>query len=332
MLELIVAEPKKLELKDSAPLPAPSGDEVKIRLIYGGICGSDLGVYKGKVAYARYPVRAGHELVGTIIEKGEKAPFTIGTRVVVLPNTYCSECDKCRKGLTNICENKRSLGINMDGGFAQEFTLSSKYVLEVPEDLPDEKAILVEPLAVVVHAFNKAAIGAGTKVAVVGCGNEGLLAVALARYLGADVTAVDINPAKFKMARKIDAEIRTCYFEELRSETFDVVFEMSGVEAGVQNAVQLVEPGGTLILVGLAPEARLPIYLIARKEMTIHGSIIYQFPQDYQKAVEYLRDPGFHSEPVVSEILPFKEYEKAYELAASSDTGKIVMSFKEVDG
>jgi L-iditol 2-dehydrogenase len=329
MIELYVTKPNELELRHVDPLRAPRGDEVKIQLIYGGICGSDLSVFKGKLPHATYPVRPGHELLGIVVEKGENAVYDIGTRVVILPNTYCGTCDLCIKGYTNICRHKKSLGINMDGGFSEEFIISSKYVLPVPDDLPNEKAVLVEPFAVVVHAFKKVNVTKDTTVAVVGCGNEGMMAAALAHHLGAKVTAVDINPHKFQLAKKI-GDIRTLFPHELQHETFDIVFEAAGTKSAVEQAIQIANPGGDVVLIGLATEATFPVVHIVRSELTIHGTIIYQFPDDYLQAIEYLRDPSFSIDPVVSKILPVTDYQQAYEIAASGNVGKVILSFKEV--
>jgi L-iditol 2-dehydrogenase len=331
LIELYVKKPNELELRHNNSVPAPKGDEVKIQLVYGGICGSDLSVYKGKLPYAKYPVRAGHELVGVIVEKGEQALFKIGTRCVVLPNTFCGVCDQCQKGLTNICRNKKSLGVNIDGGFAQEFNISSKYVLAVPDDLPNKKAVLVEPLAVIVHAFKKVNVEKNMKVAVVGCGNEGMLAAALAHYLGAKVTAIDINQHKLDLVREI-GDISVFLPHEIESlETFDVVFEAAGTKVSVESAVKLAKPGGAVVLIGLAQEANFPIVHIVRSEITIYGSIIYQFPDDYLQAIEYLRDPEFSVEQIVSKIFSITDYKEAYETAASGNAGKVILSFKEAE-
>jgi L-iditol 2-dehydrogenase len=329
MIELYVTKPNELELRHVAPLRAPRDDEVKIQLIYGGICGSDLSVFKGELPHATYPVRPGHELLGVVVEKGENAAYDIGTRVVVLPNTYCGTCDLCVKGYTNICRYKSSLGVNVDGGFSQQFLISSKYVFPVPDDLPDEKAVLVEPFAVVVHAFKKVNVTKDTTVAVIGCGNEGMIAAALAHHLGAKVTAVDINPHKFQLAKKI-GDIRTLFPHELEHETFDVVFEAAGTKSAVEQAIQIASPGGDIVLIGLATEATFPVVHIVRSELTIHGTIIYQFPDDYLQAIQYLRDPSFSIDTVVSKILPVTDYQHAYEIAASGNVGKVILSFKEV--
>jgi L-iditol 2-dehydrogenase len=299
-----------------------------VKLIYGGICGSDIGVYKGKLPHASYPVRPGHELLGTIIEAGKDAKYEVGTKVVVQPNSYCGECDLCIKGKTNICRHKQSLGVNIDGGFSEEFIISSKYVLPIPAAMRDERAVLVEPLAVIVHAFKKVTITNKTSVAIIGCGTEGMLAIALASYLGAKITAIDISQEKLDKVKSF-GEIRTAHPEEIGNEEFEIVIEAAGVKQSVEQAMQIVSPGGSIVLVGLAPEANFHVVRLVRNEVTVYGSIIYNFPEDFEQTLAYLLKDDFYVEPIISKIIPFKEYKSAYEAALSGRYGKIILNFKE---
>lgn len=327
MLGLQLKKPGELELKEFSFKSPLKENEVKIRLIYGGICGSDVSVYKGKIGHATYPVRPGHELVGRIIEVGNNVKWDLGTKVVITPNTFCGECESCLKEKRNICINKKSLGVNVDGIFSEEITISSKYVLPIPEAISDEKAVLIEPFAVIVHAFEKATISKNTSVAVIGCGTEGMLAITLASYLGARVTAIDINQAKLQKVKAVfGANILTP--SEVKDEQYDVVIEAAGVKDAVEQSVQIVKQGGSVILIGLTPEATLPIIQIVRNEVTILGSIIYNFPEDFTKCITYLQNEDFNVLPIISKVIPLKDFEKAYNCAVSGECGKILIDFK----
>lgn len=326
---LYISGPGNVSLQESSASQAPKQDEVKIKLIYGGICGSDIGVYKGKIAHASYPLIPGHELLGTIIEVGEKVDISIGTRVVVQPNSYCGECEQCQKGKTNLCVYKKSLGVNTDGGFAEEFTVPAKYILPVPDELSDERAVLIEPFAVVTHAFKRANITKGVSVAVIGCGTEGQLAIALAAHLEAEITAIDINKEKLKLVSAygdFQTFVPSAVPEEMK---FDVVIEAAGARQAVEQAVDIVKPGGEVVLIGLTDEATLPILKIVRNEISIHGSIIYNFPADFSESVEYLRRPEFIIDPIIADIIPIEEYKRAYKAAVSGQHAKIILNFKE---
>jgi L-iditol 2-dehydrogenase len=329
MLGLYLKNPSELELKELPPLTDLKEDDVKIKLIFGGICGSDVGVYKGKLSHAKYPLVPGHELVGEIVEVGKNAPFTVGTRVVVTPNTFCDECENCLNGRKNICMNKQSLGVNMSGIFAEEITISKKYVLPIPESMPSEKAVLIEPFAVIVHAFQKVNISKDTSVCVIGCGTEGMLSIALAKYLGAQVTAVDINEKKLEKVRNEFTGVKTALPQEVQKAMFDVVIEAAGARASAEQALHIIKPGGTVVYIGLAPEATFPVMQIVRNEITIKGSIIYSFPEDFEKCVEYLMDEDFDIKPIVSNIFPLSNFERAYGDAISGQYGKILIDFRE---
>jgi L-iditol 2-dehydrogenase len=329
MLGLFLKNPGELELKELPTISSLKDHEVKIKLIYGGICGSDVGVYKGKLGHAKYPLVPGHELVGEIIEVGDKAPFTIGTRAVVTPNTFCGECENCLNGKKNICKNKQSLGVNITGVFSEEITISSKFVLPIPEELPSERAVLIEPFAVIVHAFQKMSISKDTSVAIIGCGTEGMLSIALAQYLGAQVTAIDINEKKLEKVEKEFAGVKTALPDDVPEAAFNFVIEAAGVRSSAEQTLKIVKPGGTIVYIGLAPEATFSVMQIVRNEITLKGSIIYNFPEDFEKCVEYLSDEDFNLKPIVSSVFALKDFEKAYSDALSGQYGKILIDFRE---
>jgi L-iditol 2-dehydrogenase len=285
-------------------------------------------VYKGSLGYAIYPIRPGHEALGVIIEAGNKTSLKIGSKAVIFPNTFCGQCEFCQRGQTNVCRGKQVFGINAAGVFGGEFVTDAQFVIPVPDDMPDERAILVEPLAVTVHALKKANITKGTSVAIVGCGTEGLLAVALANHLGANVTVMDVNPLKLNMAKKL-GNIRAVHPHEVTGEWFDVVVEAAGVRQSVEQAIQLVKPGGALVAIGItADPVNFPVIHIVRNEITIFGTIIYTL-NDFAAALELLSDSSFSIEPVLSKIVPVTEFQQAYEDALSGNFAKIILSFKE---
>lgn len=327
MLELFLEKPKHLVLREAAPLPSPQSHEVKLNILYGGICGSDLKVYKGEVAYATYPLRPGHEALGIVSEAGADSSLKPGMKAVVFPNTFCGRCQHCLRGNTNVCSQKQVLGINVDGVFGTEFVLDSQFVIPVPATIPDERAILTEPLAVTVHALQKANLTRGMSVAIVGCGTEGLLAVALANYLGADITVLDIKPEKLALAAEI-APVRGMHPAEAKDEEFDVVVEAAGVKQSVEQAMQMIKPCGRLVALGITAEpVDFPVVRIVRNEISIHGTIIYTL-NDFIAALQLLSTPEFYIEPVVSRFVPLRDYQQAYRDALSGKFAKIIIDFK----
>lgn len=330
MLELFLERPYDLKMRETASPPPPKDHEVKIRVLYGGICGSDLRVFKGNLPYANYPCRPGHEILGTVIEVGKEALYPVGTRVVSYPNTYCGACEFCLKGKTNICIEKKSFGVTANGLFAQEITMDSEFVVPVPSDLSDERAILIEPFAVNVHALSRTSIERGMSVAVIGCGTEGLLSIALLNHKGANVTAMDVIPEKMERVKGLGDHIETLHPHDVKDRLFDVVVEAAGTRASIEQAFHLVKPGGALIALGLVgEEVQYPALRITRGEISIYGSIIYT-KRDFIEAISLLKDPAFHVGPVLSKIMPFTRYQEAFGDALSGNFTKIVLDFREV--
>jgi L-iditol 2-dehydrogenase len=329
MYECYLEKPGDLKMRECIPAPAPKDNEVKVKVIYGGICGSDLRVFKGTIPYANYPCCPGHEILGTVVETGKKSPHQVGGKVVSFPNTYCGECEFCLQGKTNICKNKKSFGVTVNGLFAQEVIMDSEFVVPIPSDLADERAILIEPFSVNVHALKRAPITKGTSVAVIGCGTEGLLGIALLNHMGADVTVLDVIAAKMEKAKSFNKNIKTLSPADVKDQVFDVVVEAAGVKASVEQAFQLVKPGGAMISLGITgDEISYPALRITRSEITIYGTIIYT-KKDFADAIALLQDPTFNVSPVLSKIVPFAQYQEAFADALTGNFAKIVLDFKE---
>ena len=328
MRELYLEKPGELKMRESAPASAPKDNEVKLKVTYGGICGSDLRVFRGTIPYASYPCRPGHEVLGTVIESGKKSPCKVGTKVASFPNTYCGRCEFCLKGRTNICKEKRSFGVTCDGLFAQEIIMDSEFVVPIPSGLAEARAILVEPFSVNVHALKRTSITKETSVAVIGCCTEGLLAIALLNHMGADVTVLDVVPAKMEKAKSFGKHIKALHPAELKDQVFDVVVEAAGAKTSIEQAFQLVKPGGALISLGIiGEEVRYPALRITRSEITIYGTIIYT-KKDFADALALLQDPSFNVDPVLSKIVPFTQYQEAFADALTGNFAKIVLDFK----
>ena len=329
MYELYLDKPNDLKMRESAPAPAPKDNEVKVKVIYGGICGSDLRVFRGSISYANYPCCPGHEILGTVVEAGKKSPYKVGTKVVSFPNTYCGECEFCLQGKTNICKSKKSFGVTVNGLFAQEVNMDSEFVVSIPSGLAEERAILIEPFAVNVHALKRTNITKETSVAVIGCGTEGLLGIALLNHIGADITVLDVIPAKMEKAKSFNKNIKTISPADVKDQLFDVVVEAAGVKASIEQAFQLVKPGGAMISLGIAgDEISYPALRITRSEITIYGTIIYT-KKDFADAIALLQDPKFNVAPVLSKIVPFTRYQEAFADALTGNFAKIVLDFKQ---
>ena len=276
MKAAVLHGPRDLRV-ESVPEPQLGADEALVRVTLAGLCGTDHRIWTGKRA-VRYPRIMGHELVGRLEETGE--------RVVVEPNFSCGQCPLCQEGNRNLCLARTAVGIDVDGGFAELIRVPSQCVWPAPADVADEDLLLTEPLAVVVRAVNRGAPNAGETAAVVGAGTLGLLALQMLRARGARVLVVSRTHRRLDLARQLEAaEVHALNEGPLAAaacrfsgrEGVDLVVETAGAAEAVTQALELVRPGGRVVLTGLPHEpTRVPFFSVVRREVTLIGSMIYQ--------------------------------------------------------
>src|SRR5947209_502167 len=202
MRAAILEAPRRLVVQETSE-PHPTDGEVMLAVEAVGVCGSDLPVFQG-TRPVTYPLILGHEAIGRVVEPG-RSQLDQGTRVVVEPNIPCGVCPVCRRGWGNLCPNKRSLGLNAPGAFADRVAVPAEFVHPVPPEIAARDAVVLEPLAVAVHAFKLGEVAAGDAVAVIGCGNEGLLLTQVAVARGARVLAADMREDRLAAAERLGA-------------------------------------------------------------------------------------------------------------------------------
>jgi threonine dehydrogenase-like Zn-dependent dehydrogenase len=232
--------------------------EVLVAVERAGVCGSDLAVFTGSRP-AEYPLVMGHEAVGCIADPGE-SEHAPGSRVVIEPNIPCGRCDACRRGRGNVCPSKRSLGMNAPGVFAELVAVPSEFAHPLPTDISMADAVGIEPLAVALHAVAAGHIVEGSRVAVIGCGAEGLLLLQVLVACGARVVAADLREERLALAHQLGAEaavhIRTESAQSVDSRlNAAVVFEAAGAATALELALNAAAPGGRVIALGLGASA-----------------------------------------------------------------------------
>jgi 2-desacetyl-2-hydroxyethyl bacteriochlorophyllide A dehydrogenase len=285
----ILHGPRDLRV-ESAPVPEPGADEVMVRVGVAGLCGTDYTIWTGERP-VRYPLVPGHEFVGRVEATGARAGVRVGDRVAVEPNYSCGACPLCREGNRNLCLDRVTVGINVDGGFAEVVRVPARCCWPAPAGVADEDLLLTEPLAVVVRAVARGGVSAGECAAVVGAGSLGLLALQVLRGRGARVLVVSRSARRFALARELGAAATHALADgppEAAGRAFsgregvDVVIETAGTAEAVADALALVRPGGRVVLTGL-PHEPTPVafFSIVRREVTLTGSMIYQdeFPE-----------------------------------------------------
>jgi 2-desacetyl-2-hydroxyethyl bacteriochlorophyllide A dehydrogenase len=281
----ILHAPRTLSVAE-APTLRPADTEVRVRVAVAGLCGTDYRIWTGERAVT-YPRVMGHEFVGRIAACGAGVDgFAPGDRVVVEPNYSCGRCPLCLEGNRNLCLSRTAIGIDVDGGFAEEVCVPFRCCWKVPDGLADVDAVMTEPLAVVVRAVGRGAPRPGETAAVVGAGNLGLLALQVLRARGARVLAIARTRTRLTLADELGAEAVHAIADgglEMASREFsgregvDLVIETAGTPQAVNDALRIVRPGGRVVLTGL-PHEPTPVefFSVVRREITITGSMIYQ--------------------------------------------------------
>jgi len=239
-------------------VPVPDGPGVRVRVRAAGICGSDLEMVRTGLAAGTL----GHEIAGVVDD---------GTEVAVHPFVPCGTCAQCLAGRPQLCRDAlpTMLGVFVDGGMTEEVVVPSSCIVPLPAGIGVADASLIEPLAVVLHACNRAGIEPGMKVGVVGAGTIGLLAGAVARHLGAEVAIVARHDAQRRAAEALGLALdapRDC----------DVVFEAAGTTSGFDAAVRACRRAGTIALVSTTWEPIMISFLNAQmREVTLVPAFIY---------------------------------------------------------
>ena len=205
MIAAVLRGPRALTLT-SVPSPSPGPADAVIRVKAAGLCGTDYRIWTGERP-VQYPRVMGHEFVGTVVAVGREVDnLSVGQMVAVEPNYSCGHCPLCREGNRNLCLSRVAIGIDVDGGFAEQAIVPARCCWPAPDGLADEHLLLAEPLAVVVRAVGRGAPAAGETAAVLGLGSLGLLAVQVLKARGARVLAVARSTRRLGLARELGAD------------------------------------------------------------------------------------------------------------------------------
>jgi alcohol dehydrogenase len=295
----------KLALKD-IDKPTLETDEALIRVTLAGICGTDREILKG---YSAFRGVIGHEFVGRVVEAGE--PAWIGERVVGEINVSCGECAWCLRGLGRHCPRRTVMGIvNRPGCFAEYVALPLRNLHRVPAGLADEAAVFVEPLAAAAEILTQIRLEPGTRVAVLGDGRLGLLAAQVLKNAGAQVILVGKHEWKLELARSWGIRVMTEEKSELRAASLPVVVEATGSPRGLEEALCLIEPRGTVVMKSTFHDsARLDATKLVVDEITLIGSRCGNF----SAALDLLQRGQIRVQPLLSKVFPLEEGLEAFE-------------------
>lgn len=319
-------------------VPEPGAGEVLVTIGAGGICGSDLHYYHdggfGPVR-VKEPIILGHEVAGTVEAVGpDVTNVQPGDRVALNPSLPCGDCPYCREGLFQHCLNMRFFGSAMrfpheQGGFRERIVTNALRCEKIAEETSLVEAACAEPLAVCVHAGNRAGDLEGKRVLVTGAGPIGALCAAVARHKGAaEVVVTDLQDATLAVATRMgatrtvnvakDAAAMEAYGAD--KGYFNVAFECSSAQAAIRTALATVRPQGTIIQVGVTGDLPVPINMLVGKEINLKGT--HRFHAEFAEAVRLIGTGSIDVKPIITGSYPLEEAVAAF--AAAGDRSRSV--------
>ncbi len=321
MKALVLEEYNKLIYKD-VPDPVILENEVLVKVMACGICGSDIHGLDGSTGRRIPPVIMGHEASGIIVKTGDNVTgWKSGDRVTFDSTVYPLDDWYTINGHYNLSDNRQVLGVSpgtykRDGAFAEYITIPQHILYKIPENVSFEQAAMVEAIAVALHSINIAGIQTGDKCVVVGAGMIGIFIIKLLKISGASlVAAIDINPGKLERAEKSGADHTFLSFEmdleqkinaltNLRGA--DISFEAAGKSESVNIAIDILRKGGKTVLIGnTSPSIEFPLQKVVTRELKVLGSCAIR--GEYETVLELLASGKISVDDQISAIAPLSE-------------------------
>lgn len=263
-------------------IPVPEDEEVLIKVMAVGVCGTDAHLYMGDYENP-YPTIPGHEFSGVVEAVGKKVKnFTVGQRVAADPNIYCEACDNCKQNRQNYCLDYKGLGNQVPGAFQQYMTIHQRCVYDIG-NLDFTTASFIEPLACVIHGHDKARPDLGDKILILGAGPIGLMHLQLCKKDGAELVAVaDIKQEQLKLAKELGADY-VIYndaaagkeFQKISKDGFNLIIDCTGVPKVIENIIPYLADEGRLLFFGVCPadiKIQVSPYEIYQRELRFIGS------------------------------------------------------------
>ncbi|MBI5892617.1 MAG: alcohol dehydrogenase catalytic domain-containing protein [Deltaproteobacteria bacterium] len=318
MKAAVFTEPGRLEIRE-VPQPELKDNDILVKVKACGICGSDLNIYRRNPPIPKF--WPGHEISG-IVEEGV---LKKGTRVSVAPLIPCGECEQCRSGLENICANCLFISFNLPGGFAEYVIAPKENVFELPASVDLDTAVLIEPLADVLHAIDIGGEVRGKRVVVFGCGTIGLLTVAALNAIGAEyIVAIAKYPHQERLAKELGADVlnsgETDIVQKILSmfngKKADIVFEtVGGYESpSIIQSIDILKPGGVIVLTGVHYKTpQMNLKYLTEREIQVKGSQRYN-KKDFAKAVKFLSGKDIGFDKLITHRVKLKDINKGYEI------------------
>lgn len=319
---IVINNPGDVEIRE-VEMPVPKEGEALLKLLYGGICGSDLGTYRGTFAYVSYPRTPGHEFSAEIVKIGENDKgLKEGMVVTCNPYFNCGTCYSCQRGLVNCCTTNQTMGVQREGAFSEYITMPIERIYD-GKGLSAKTLALIEPFCISYHGVSRANVKKGDKVLVIGAGTIGVLAAVAAKALGAEVYISDIAEQKLEYAKEfgVDGTLLNDSPENFEARVneitngngFDVTIEAVGMPSTFQNCIDAAAFGGRVVLIGVGKKnLNFNFTMIQKKELDVFGSR-NALKKDFEELIDIVKNGNVDLEKIVTNTYKMEDAAKAFE-------------------
>lgn len=323
MKTIIINKPGEVEIIEQA-MPVRKQGEALLKILYGGICGSDLGTYRGTFAYASYPRIPGHEFSAEIIEIGDN-DRNLKPGMIVTCNPYfnCGHCYSCQRGLVNCCTSNETMGAQRDGAFSEYITMPIERIYD-GKGLSAKTLALIEPFCISYHGISRANIQPNDKVLVIGAGTIGVLAAVAAKAKGAKVYISDVAENKMNYAIEtfgLDGGILNDSPENFikrveeitNGNYFDVTIEAVGLPSTFQACIDAAAFGARMVQIGVGKRTHeFDFTLLQKKELNVYGSR-NALKKDFLELIDLVKSRKVDLEKIVTNTYNLDEADKAFQ-------------------
>ena len=341
MKAIVQTGPREVEVQD-VERPVPGSGEVLVKVHAAGLCGSDAGAFsfEGGYDWLSFPRIMGHEYAGRVVAVGDSvSEFDIGDKVVEEPVHSCGMCFQCKNGQSNVCQDFSVIGLHEDGAYSEFRTADQSFLHAVPEDVPLDIAAVTEPTSVAARAVSqRSPVEPGNYVLVEGPGPIGALIGLIADSMGANVLISGVEKdAEYRLPLMKDLGIETLNLgkQDLHSirdsftneRGFDVVFDATGHQSGLESAVDMVRKGGEIVVIGLPGEpSEMFITPVVRGEVNINTSYGSMWP-DFEQALQLFENDSIDIGEILDRSVSVGNPEEAFESFLAAESCKPLFQF-----
>jgi len=340
MRALVKAKPERGIWLEETGKPEIGHNDVLIRVKRTAVCGTDIHIYQWDDWARRtipVPMTVGHEFCGEIVETGiEVRGYEVGDRVSAEGHITCGVCRNCRAGRRHLCRSAVGIGVNRPGAFAEYIAVPAFNVFKLPDAIADDMAAILDPFGNAAHTALSFDL-VGEDVLITGAGPIGIMAVAIARFAGArHIVITDVNDYRLALARKMGASVAhnasKGSIDDVMSdlgmtEGFDVGMEMSGNPSAFRDLIRTMHHGGKVALLGIPPgDMAIDWNAVIFKGLVIKGIYGREMFETWYKMSSMLQS-GLDLGPVITHRFPLEDYQQAFDLMESGQSGKIVLDW-----